>query len=80
MTEYLNITPRFQSEYGLQSFPVMRDHPRVRRSGDMQPESPVMRAHQKYDSGNGNQRLLLYIRAGVRRAEGLRLVSSISAR
>ena len=42
ITEYLNITPRFQSEYGLQSFPVMR-------------------AHQKYDSGNGNKRLLLYI-------------------
>ncbi|HSX65129.1 MAG TPA: glycoside hydrolase family 2 protein, partial [Pseudoxanthomonas sp.] len=29
---------------------------------DMDPESPVMRAHQKYDKGNGNQRLLLYIR------------------
>ncbi|WP_249255128.1 hypothetical protein, partial [Xanthomonas translucens] len=28
--------------------------------GDLQPESPVMRAHQKYD--NGNKRLLLYIR------------------
>jgi beta-mannosidase len=29
--------------------------------GDLQPESPVMRAHQKFDSGNGNKRLLLYI-------------------
>ncbi|MBM7124881.1 glycoside hydrolase family 2 protein [Dyella flava] len=59
--EYLNITPRFQSEYGLQSFPDMRTIRAFAEPGDMQPESPVMRAHQKYDSGNGNKRLLLYI-------------------
>jgi beta-mannosidase len=29
---------------------------------DLAPESKVMRAHQKYDAGNGNQRLLLYVR------------------
>jgi len=29
---------------------------------DMAAESTVMRAHQKFDKGNGNQRLLLYIR------------------
>jgi beta-mannosidase len=61
LTEYLNITPRFQSEYGLQSFPVMRTIRAFAAPEDLQPESPVMRAHQKYDSGNGNQRLLLYI-------------------
>lgn len=60
-TEYLNITPRFQSEYGLQSFPVMRTIRAFAAPEDMQAESPVMRAHQKYDSGNGNKRLLLYI-------------------
>ncbi|GAB2535015.1 glycoside hydrolase family 2 TIM barrel-domain containing protein [Rhodanobacter koreensis] len=60
-TEYLDITPRFQSEYGLQSFPVMRTIQAFADQGDLQPESPVMRAHQKYDSGNGNKRLLLYI-------------------
>jgi beta-mannosidase len=59
--EYLNITPRFQSEYGLQSFPDMRTIHAFAEQGDLQPESPVMRAHQKYDSGNGNKRLLLYI-------------------
>jgi beta-mannosidase len=59
--EYLNITPRFQSEYGLQSFPEMRTIHAFAAQGDLQPESPVMRAHQKYDSGNGNKRLLLYI-------------------
>jgi beta-mannosidase len=62
ITEYLNITPRFQSEYGLQSFPEMRTIRAFADAGDLQPESPVMRAHQKYDSGNGNKRLLLYIR------------------
>ncbi|MBV8158864.1 MAG: glycoside hydrolase family 2 protein, partial [Dyella sp.] len=61
LTEYLNVTPRFQSEYGLQSFPVMRTIRAFAAPEDMQAESPVMRAHQKYDNGNGNQRLLLYI-------------------
>ena len=61
VTEYLNITPRFQSEYGLQSFPEMRTIRAFTEKGDLQPESPVMRAHQKFDSGNGNKRLLLYI-------------------
>ena len=61
LTEFLNITPRFQSEYGLQSFPEMRTIRAFAESGDMQSESPVMRAHQKYDSGNGNKRVMLYI-------------------
>lgn len=61
VTEYLNVTPRFQSEYGLQSFPEMRTIHAFTEQGDLQPESPVMRAHQKFDSGNGNKRLLLYI-------------------
>lgn len=60
--EYLNVTPRFMSEYGLQSFPVMATIRNFAGPQDMQPETPVMRAHQKYDKGNGNKRLLLYIR------------------
>ncbi len=59
--EYLNVTPRFMSEYGLQSFPDMATIKTFASDKDMQPESPVMRAHQKYDKGNGNKRLLLYI-------------------
>lgn len=62
VTEYMNVTPRFMSEYGLQSFPDMRTIRAFAQDGDLQPESPVMRAHQKFDKGNGNQRLLLYIR------------------
>jgi beta-mannosidase len=59
--EYLRITPRFQSEYGLQSFPDLRTIDAVTLPGDREAESPVMRAHQKYDSGNGNKRLMLYV-------------------
>lgn len=59
---YLDITPRFQSEYGLQSFPVMSTIESFATPADMAPNSPVMRAHQKFANGNGNDRLLLYIR------------------
>ena len=59
--EYLNVTPRFMSEYGLQSFPVMSTIKAFAQPGDLEPETPVMRAHQKYDKGNGNKRLMLYI-------------------
>lgn len=58
---YLDETPRFMSEYGLQSFPVMETIKAFAEPKDMQPDTPVMRAHQKYDKGNGNKRLLLYI-------------------
>ena len=59
---YLDVDTRFLSEYGLQSFPDMRTIRAFAGPQDMDPESPVMRAHQKFDSGKGNQRLLLYIR------------------
>jgi beta-mannosidase len=62
IAHYLDVTPRFQSEYGLQSFPVMATIKAFAEPGDMQPESKVMRAHQKFANGDGNQRLLLYIR------------------
>ncbi|MDC6407512.1 glycoside hydrolase family 2 protein [Xylella fastidiosa subsp. multiplex] len=62
VTEYLNITPRFMSEYGLQSFPDIRTIRTFTRPEDLSLTSQVMRAHQKFDNGNGNQRLLLYIR------------------
>jgi len=62
VTEYMSMTPRFMSEYGLQSFPDMRTIRAFAGPDDMAPESKVMRVHQKFDNGNGNQRLLLYIR------------------
>jgi len=59
--EFLNVSSRFMSEYGLQAFPVMETIRSFAKPEDMEPESKVMRSHQKYDKGNGNQRLMLYI-------------------
>lgn len=58
---YLDVTPRFQSEYGLQSFPSMATLRSVLDSSDLSIDSPVLRAHQKFDKGKGNQRLLMYV-------------------
>jgi beta-mannosidase len=58
---YLGVTPRFQSEYGLQSFPSMRTIHGFAGTGELTIDSPVLRAHQKYDGGNGNTRLATYV-------------------
>ncbi|HEV2622790.1 MAG TPA: glycoside hydrolase family 2 protein [Frateuria sp.] len=58
---YLDVTPRFQSEYGLQSFPSMRTIRAFAGAGALEEDSPVLRAHQKYDGGNGNARLAMYV-------------------
>jgi beta-mannosidase len=58
---YLDVTPRFQSEYGLQSFPSMRTLREFAGTGELHADSPVLRAHQKYDGGNGNTRLAMYV-------------------
>lgn len=58
---YLTVTPRFMSEYGLQSFPVMATIKAFAGPKDMAIDAPVMIAHQKFDKGRGNQRLLMYI-------------------
>ncbi|MBD8871491.1 glycoside hydrolase family 2 protein [Rhodanobacter sp. DHB23] len=63
-TAYLDVTPRFQSEYGLQSFPAMATLRSVLEPGDLDIDSPVLRAHQKFDKGKGNQRLLMYVERG----------------
>jgi len=60
--EYLHVTPRFMSEYGLQSQPEMRTLRTVAGSKDLSVNSTVMRAHQKYAKGEGNERILFYIR------------------
>jgi beta-mannosidase len=59
---YLEITPRFMSEYGLQAWPVRRtiDHAIARK--DQRIDSPQVEAHQKFLAGKGNDRLLHYIR------------------
>ncbi|WIG57157.1 MAG: Beta-mannosidase [Rhodanobacteraceae bacterium] len=61
VTAYLDVTPRFMSEYGLQSMPAMQTIDAFTEPQDRSIDSKVMRAHQKFDSGNGNQRLLKYV-------------------
>ena len=63
---YLDSCPRFMSEYGLQAMPDLATIAAFATPGERDPESAVMRAHQKFLSGDGNQRLLLYIRARYR--------------
>jgi beta-mannosidase len=58
---YLDVTPRFQSEYGLQSFPALATLRSVLDPKDLSIDSPVLRTHQKFDKGKGNQRLLMYV-------------------
>jgi beta-mannosidase len=60
--KYLDVTPRFQSEYGLQSMPAMATIDGFTVPADRSPDSKVMRAHQKFANGDGNDRLLFYIR------------------
>lgn len=63
---YLEITPRFMSEYGLQAWPVQATVDSVIPREQQQIDGPVVRAHQKFLAGDGNQRLLHYIRMGYR--------------
>ena len=61
---YLDVTPRFMSEYGLQAWPSLRTIASIARPEEMQIDGPIIRAHQKFLAGKGNDRLLKYIREG----------------
>jgi beta-mannosidase len=63
---YLDSCPRFMSEYGLQSMPEMKTIRSFATDADFSPTSPVMKAHQKFLKGEGNDRLLFYIREKYR--------------
>jgi beta-mannosidase len=60
--EYLHVTPRFMSEFGLQSQPEIQTLKTAIKPRDLSVNSTVMRAHQKYAKGEGNDRILFYIR------------------
>lgn len=62
VSTYLEITPRFMSEYGLQAWPVQRTIDAFARRQDQEIASPVIQAHQKFMAGKGNERLLKYVR------------------
>ena len=59
---YLDSCPRFMSEYGFQGAPALSTIKAFAGTLPLAPESPVMRAHQKFLAGDGNGRLLMYIR------------------
>jgi len=58
---YLDETPRFMSEYGLQSWPSLRTIATVAAPQDLAIGSRVLRAHQKFMAGAGDARLMLYV-------------------
>ena len=64
VTAYLRETPRFMSEYGLQSWPSQAMVDRIAPRAAQDIDSPMIRAHQKFMAGEGNARLLHYIRDG----------------
>jgi beta-mannosidase len=61
--EYLHETPRFMSEFGLQSWPELASINAFSRAEQQSINDPTIRAHQKFLAGEGNERLLHYIRA-----------------
>jgi beta-mannosidase len=60
-TKYLEITPRFMSEYGLQAWPVQRTIDAFAKRGEQGNATPVIEAHQKFLAGKGNERLMKYV-------------------
>ncbi|WP_342114225.1 beta-mannosidase [Pseudoduganella sp. OTU4001] len=60
--KYLEITPRFMSEYGLQAWPVQRTIDAFAGRGEQGIAAPVIEAHQKFMAGKGNERLLKYVK------------------
>ncbi|MCD2517381.1 glycoside hydrolase family 2 protein [Massilia sp. G4R7] len=62
VTKYLEITPRFMSEYGLQAWPVQRTVDAFATRAEQGVATPVIEAHQKFLAGKGNERLLKYVK------------------
>lgn len=60
-TAYLRETPRFMSEYGLQAWPQLSTVDAFATRDEQRIDGPLIRAHQKFMAGKGNERLLLYI-------------------
>jgi beta-mannosidase len=61
VSKYLEITPRFMSEFGLQAWPVQRTIDAFARREEQGIVAPVIEAHQKFMAGKGNERLQKYV-------------------
>jgi len=59
--KYLEITPRFMSEYGLQAWPDQRTVDAFAPRQEQGVATPVIEAHQKFMAGKGNERLMHYV-------------------
>jgi len=55
---YLTVTPRFMAEFGLQAWPSMRTVASFAAPDERDIQHPVIRAHQKFMSGAGAERLM----------------------
>jgi beta-mannosidase len=58
---YADECVRFMSEYGFQSMPGLPTIAAFAGTIDLSPDSAVMKAHQKFLSGEGNDRLRFYL-------------------
>ena len=58
---YADSCARFNSEYGFQSMPGLSTIAAFAGTTDLTPDSAVMKAHQKFLSGEGNERLRFYL-------------------
>ncbi|GAB3352767.1 beta-mannosidase [Lysobacter tyrosinilyticus] len=59
---YMDVQPRFASEYGLQAWPGMDTVRAFAGDGVLPIDDPLIVAHQKFLAGKGNERVLEYIR------------------
>ncbi|MES2336882.1 MAG: glycoside hydrolase family 2 protein [Pseudomonadota bacterium] len=66
---YTDSCPRFASEYGFQAMPDMATIRGFVGPGALAPDSPVLKAHQKFLAGEGNARLEFYLRERLRPAK-----------
>ncbi|WP_341209092.1 glycoside hydrolase family 2 protein [uncultured Sphingomonas sp.] len=71
VANYLNSCPRFMSEYGFQAMPDLATIKDFAGNLNVAPTDPVMKAHQKFLAGEGNDRLLFYIRERLGEPKGL---------
>jgi beta-mannosidase len=58
---YTDECVRFMSEYGFQSMPGLPTVAAFAGAADLSPDSAVLKAHQKFLSGEGNERLRFYL-------------------
>jgi beta-mannosidase len=62
IARYTDSCARFMSEYGFQGMPGLPTIAAFAGTTDLAADSPVMKAHQKFLSGEGNERILFYLR------------------